>query len=136
MSGSPPQMETIGASQSLAAWRHFSSGTMSLSDVEYSRIRPQPVQVRLHVCSGSSCKTMANFGVLRTLCLMMWPAIFADNANGNRIVLAELSDLFWSFCCRNNLVCWRGGRISLHQARQKERRRRNALRRVDAAATG
>ena len=29
---------------------------MSLSEVEYSRIRPQPVQVRLQVCSGSSCK--------------------------------------------------------------------------------
>ena len=48
-----------------------SSGTMSLSDVEYSRMRPQPVQVRLQVCSGSSCKTIANFGVLRSLCLMM-----------------------------------------------------------------
>ena len=44
---------------------------MSLSDVEYSRMRPQPVQVRLHVCNGSSCKTMANFGVFRSLCLMM-----------------------------------------------------------------
>src|ERR1043166_4213889 len=79
-------METIGASQSLAAARHFSSGTMSFRFVEYSRIRPQPVHVKLHVCNGSSCKTIANFGVLRTLCLMMWPAIFADNANGNRIV--------------------------------------------------
>jgi hypothetical protein len=28
---------------------------------------------------------MANRGVLRSLCLMMWPAIFADNANGKRI---------------------------------------------------
>src|ERR1043165_5876067 len=86
MSGSPPHIETIGASQSSAAWRHFSSGTMSLRLVEYSRIRPQPVHVKLHVCNGSSCKTIANFGVLRTLCFMMWPAIFADNANGNRIV--------------------------------------------------
>src|SRR5436190_1709505 len=113
MSGSPPQMETIGASQSTAAARHFSSGTMSLRLVEYSRMRPQPVQVRLHVCSGSSCKTIANFGVLRTLCLIMWPAIFAVSANGNRVVLAELSDLFWSFYHRNNLLCRRGGRIGL-----------------------
>src|SRR5271154_3190509 len=79
-------METIGASHSIAASRHFSSGTMSLSDVEYSRILPQPVQVRLQVCNGSSCKTMANFGVLRSLCLMMWLAIFFVSANGNRII--------------------------------------------------
>ncbi len=59
---------------------------MSLSDVEYSRMRPQPVQVRLQVCSGSSCKTMANLGVLRTLCLMMWLAIFFVSANGKRII--------------------------------------------------
>src|ERR1035438_7219937 len=79
-------METIGASHSTAACRHRSSGTMSLSDVEYSRMRPQPVQVRLQVCSGSSCKTIANFGVLRSLCLMMWLAIFFVSANGKRIV--------------------------------------------------
>src|ERR1035438_9260586 len=79
-------METIGASHSTAACRHCSSGTMSLSDVEYSRMRPQPVQVRLQVCSGSSCKTIANLGVLRSLCLMMWLAIFFVNANGKRII--------------------------------------------------
>src|SRR3984957_15199621 len=83
-------METIGASHSLAACRHFSRGTMSLRLVEYSRIRPQPVQVRLQVCKGSSCKTMANFGVRRSLCLMMCPAILAERASGNRIV--------YSFC--------------------------------------
>src|SRR5450432_2931170 len=86
MSGSPPQIETIGASHSIAACRHCSNGTMSLSDVEYSRMRPQPVQVRLQVCSGSSCKTIANFGVLRSLCLMMWLAIFFVSANGKRII--------------------------------------------------
>ena len=58
---------------------------MSLSDVEYSRMRPQPVQVRLQVCNGSSCKTMANLGVLRILCLMMWLAIFFVSAKGKRI---------------------------------------------------
>ena len=65
-------MDTIGASQSCAAARLCSKGTMSLIDVEYSRMRPQPVQVRLQVWSGSSWSTMANFGVrLMTLCLMM-----------------------------------------------------------------
>src|SRR5271170_3002039 len=92
MSGSPPQIETIGASHSTAAWRHCSSGTMSLSDVEYSRMRPQPVQVRLQVCSGSSCKTIANFGVLRSLCLMMWLAIFFVRAKGKRIDLFRGSE--------------------------------------------
>src|SRR5258706_13842087 len=87
-------METIGASHSTAACRHCSSGTMSLSDVVYSRMRPQPVQVRLQVCSGSSCKTIANFGVLRILCLMMWLAIFFVSANGKRIIyLAEAISL-------------------------------------------
>src|SRR6266567_6891812 len=85
MSGSPPQMETIGASHSSAAARHFSSGTMSLSEVEYSRMRPQPVHVKLHVCNGSSCSTRANLGVRASLCLMMCLAIFAVNARGNRI---------------------------------------------------
>ena len=36
------------------------------SEVEYSRIRPQPVQVRLQVCSGSSCSTVANFSTPRS----------------------------------------------------------------------
>src|SRR6202012_1696664 len=85
MRGSPPQTDTIGASHSMAAWRHCSSGTMSLSEVEYSRMRPQPVQVRLQVCNGSNWRTMANFGVLRSLCLTMWLAIFFVSANGKRI---------------------------------------------------
>ena len=66
-----------------------------LEDVEYSRMRPQPVQVRLQVCSGSSCKTIANFGVLRSLCLMMWLAIFFVSANGNRIIYFTVSQLRW-----------------------------------------
>src|SRR5262245_4345796 len=67
---------------------------MSLSDVEYSRMRPQPVQVRLQVCNGSSCRTIANFGVLRSLCLMMWLAIFFVSANGKRIVY--LTEAIWT----------------------------------------
>src|ERR1700761_1620916 len=90
MSGSPPQMDTMGASHSIAASRHFSSGTMSLREVEYSRMRPQPVQVRLQVCKGSNCRTIANFGVLRSLCLMMWLAIFFVSAKGKRIVYSAV----------------------------------------------
>jgi hypothetical protein len=57
----------------------------SLSDVEYSRILPQPVHVRLHVCNGSSCRTVANLLVPRSLCHKMWPAIFIVSAKGKRI---------------------------------------------------
>src|SRR6185369_12360845 len=85
MSGSPPQIETMGASHSVAEPRQSSRDIMSLRLVEYSRIRPQPVQVKLQVCNGSSCRTMANFGVRSVLCLMMCLAIFAVSARGNRI---------------------------------------------------
>ena len=66
MSGSPPQIEIIGASHSRAAPRQSSSGITSFSDVEYSRMRPQPVQVRLQVCSGSSWSTVANLSTRRS----------------------------------------------------------------------
>src|SRR5215831_4600691 len=58
---------------------------MSLSDVEYSRIRPQPVHVRLHVCNGSSWSTVANFLVPRSLCPITYAAIFAVSGRGNLI---------------------------------------------------
>src|ERR1700688_28537 len=86
MSGSPPQIEIMGALHSSAAARQSSKLIMSLSDVEYSRIRPQPVQVRLQVCNGSSCSTRANLPVFLILLVIMWRAIFADSVNGNLIV--------------------------------------------------
>src|SRR5882672_2449768 len=90
MSGSPPQMLTIGASHSTAEARQSSRLIMSLRLVEYSRMRPQPVQVRLQVCNGSSWSTRANFPVLLILLVMMWRAIFADNVNGNLILRFSL----------------------------------------------
>ena len=56
--GSPPQMETTGAPHSSTAARHSSSGTRSAMLDSYSRMRPQPVQVRLQACSGSSISTI------------------------------------------------------------------------------
>src|SRR6266404_6414354 len=85
MSGSPPQIETIGASHSTAEPRQSSRLIMSLRLVEYSRMRPQPVQVRLQVCSGSNWSTSANFPVFLSLLVIMCRAIFADNVNGNLI---------------------------------------------------
>src|SRR6516162_5634976 len=117
-------MLTMGALHSIAAARHFSSGTMSLSDVEYSRMRPQPVQVRLQVCSGSSCRTMANFGVRRSLCLMICPAIFADRAKGNRIESAGLGELLgWSGGkLLHGLAGGRRRGVVFHKAGQEESR--------------
>src|SRR5205085_10900745 len=91
MRGSPPQMETIGALHSCAAPRQSSRLIMSLSEVEYSRIRPQPVQVRLQVCSGSSCSTVANFFVPRNLWPIMYAAILLVSARGNLIGARILS---------------------------------------------
>src|SRR5215467_8642676 len=85
MSGSPPQIDTMGALHSSAAARQSSRLIMSLSDVEYSRIRPQPVHVRLHVCNGSSWSTVANFLVPRSLCPITYAAIFAVSGRGNLI---------------------------------------------------
>ena len=85
MSGSPPQMDTIGASHSAAAPRQSSKLITSLRLVEYSRMRPQPVQERLQACSGSNWSTSANLGVRRHLCLRMCPAILSVSANGKRI---------------------------------------------------
>src|SRR5215470_11873252 len=91
MNGSPPQIETIGALHSSAADRQSSKLIMSLSDVEYSRIRPQPVHVRLHVCNGSSWSTVANFLVPRNLCPITYAAIFAVSGRGNLIKTRILS---------------------------------------------
>src|ERR1700726_637878 len=86
MSGSPPQIETMGALHSMAEPRHSSRLIISLRLVEYSRMRPQPVQVRLQVCNGSSWSTRANLPVFLILLVMMWRAIFADSVNGNLII--------------------------------------------------
>ena len=59
--GSPPQMETIGAPQSCMAAMHCSTVSMSLMVDLYSRMRPQPVQVKLHACNGSSIITSGYF---------------------------------------------------------------------------
>src|SRR5206468_3061897 len=75
----------MGASHSCAEARQSSRLIISLRLVEYSRMRPQPVQVRLQVCRGSSCSTSANLGVRKVLCLMMCRAIFAVRASGKRI---------------------------------------------------
>src|SRR5579883_733408 len=61
--GSPPQMETMGAPHSSTAARHCSTVSLSLIVDLYSRIRPQPVQVRLHASKASSIITSRNFSL-------------------------------------------------------------------------
>src|SRR6266550_832670 len=84
-------MEIIGALHSSAAPKQSSRVIMSLREVEYSRIRPQPVQVRLQVCNGSNCNTVANFLVPRSLWPIMYAAILVVNASGNLIEATILS---------------------------------------------
>src|SRR5262249_35512109 len=88
----PPQIETIGALHSSAAAKQSSKLIMSLSDVEYSRIRPQPVHVRLHVCNGSSWSTVANFLGPRSLCPITYAAIFAVSGRGNLIKSEDFTE--------------------------------------------
>src|SRR5580692_11638868 len=74
--GSPPQIETMGAPHSSEAARHCSTVMISLIVDLYSRMRPQPVHVRLQACSGSSISTMGNFSVPRKRLLAMYLARF------------------------------------------------------------
>src|SRR5712691_10747479 len=144
MSGSPPQMETMGASHAAAEARQSSRLIMSLRLVEYSRMRPQPVQVRLQVWRGSSCKTSENLGVPRILCLMMCLAIFAVSANGNRIRVFPFYPVFLDCRLEGRRLALRSRRsldwsrlgLGLAQAGQEKRSRRDAVGGIDSAAAG
>ncbi len=57
ISGSPPHTDTTGAPHSRLASRHSSTLIRSRVRSLYSRMRPQPAQVRLHANSGSSIST-------------------------------------------------------------------------------
>jgi hypothetical protein len=56
-------METTGAPELSTAPRHSSTVSDSLMVDLYSRMRPQPVHVRLQACSGSSISTIGNFSL-------------------------------------------------------------------------
>src|SRR5665213_1850985 len=128
-------METMGASHSSDAARQSSSGIISLRLVEYSRMRPQPVQVKLHVCSGSSCNTKANLGVRNSLCLTIWAAIFAVNASGNRIILVCFGQILVQ-CNLHRLNDLGWDRLGLAETRHQQHQRREGGRSRKAAASG
>jgi hypothetical protein len=70
------------------------------------------------------------------LCLIIWPAIFADSAKGNRIsVFLDFSYLFDRFGCGHWLTRIARWGISLQQTRQKEVEGRDAFRSVNARTT-
>src|ERR1700730_14322502 len=75
-------METTGAPESSTAVRHCSTLSVSLIVDLYCRMRPQPVQVRLQACSGSSIRTMGNFAVPRRRLLAIYRARFVVIFNG------------------------------------------------------
>src|SRR5271170_4364261 len=83
--GSPPQMETIGAPQSSSAARHCSTVNVSLIVGLYSRMRPQPVHVRLHACNGSIIITKGNFFSRRIAFPARYPVRLAVMLSGNLI---------------------------------------------------
>src|SRR5438876_11086185 len=80
-------MLTIGAPASSTEARHSSTLSFSLIVCEYSRMRPQPVQVRLQACSGSSISTSGKRGVRASLCRAMWLAMDVVKGRGKRIDL-------------------------------------------------
>src|SRR5208337_2636320 len=73
--GSPPQMETMGEPHSSTAFRHCSTVICPVMVSLYSRMRPQPVHVRLQACRGSSIITRGNFSTPR----IRLPAIYLLN---------------------------------------------------------
>src|SRR6476660_2570544 len=81
--GSPPQIETMGAPHSSAAARHSSTESFSLIVSAYSRMRPQPVHVRLHACRGSSIITRGNLSTPRSLLPAMYLDMLVVIVSGN-----------------------------------------------------
>ena len=59
--GSPPAIDTMGAPDSRTAARASSTGIILSNTGLYSRMRPQPIQARLHISKGSSMVTSGNF---------------------------------------------------------------------------
>src|SRR2546422_6567821 len=85
MVGSPPQIETTGAPHSSMAAMHCSTVNISLIVDLYSRMRPQPVQVKLQACSGSSIITSGNLSSPRIRLPTRYLVSLAVSFRGNLI---------------------------------------------------
>ena len=69
MVGSPPAMETMGAPDCSMARRHWLTVSVRLMTGSYSRMRPQPSQVRLQASKGSNIVTRGKRRLRRARCL-------------------------------------------------------------------
>src|SRR5437773_8729297 len=76
-------METIGAPHSSAAFKHCSTVSRSVIVDLYSRMRPQPVQVKLQAWRGSSIMTKGNFSTPRSRFPAMYVLNFVVMPSGN-----------------------------------------------------
>src|SRR5262245_185612 len=79
-------MLTIGAPASSTEARHSSTDSFSLMVDSYSRMRPQPVQVRLQACSGSSISTSGKRFTPDSFLRTMYAAMSVVRLRGNRML--------------------------------------------------
>src|SRR5262245_42354723 len=93
-------MLTIGAPHSSTDSRHSCTVSLSLIVDSYSRMRPQPVHVRLQACNGSSISTSGNRLVPDSFFLAMYPAIDIVRLSGNRIGFSLGISLWRPVCNR------------------------------------
>src|SRR6476659_4848494 len=91
--GSPPQMDTMGAPHSSTALRHCSTESFSFIVSAYSRMRPQPVHVRLQACRGSSIITSGNLSMPRSLLPAMYVDMLAVIVSGNLTTSSLIDDI-------------------------------------------
>src|SRR5437870_1833836 len=77
-------MDTMGAPHSSAAATHWATESFSVMVDLYSRMRPQPVHVRLQACNGSSIMTSGNFSIPCNRFPARYPVRLAVSVNGNR----------------------------------------------------
>src|SRR5581483_6043858 len=78
-------MLTMGAPHSSTESRHSSTLSLSLMVCEYSRIRPQPVHVKLQACKGSSMRTSGKRFSPDSFLRAMYPAMDVVRLNGKRM---------------------------------------------------
>src|ERR1700730_19204051 len=91
--GSPPQMLTIGAPASSTASKHSATVSFSLIVCLYSRIRPQPVHVKLQACKGSNMRTSGYRFSPANFFRAMYPTMVVVKDKGKRMVQSSYLSL-------------------------------------------
>src|SRR6516225_6975702 len=120
--GSPPQMETIGAPHSSAALRHCCTVNFSLIVSAYSRMRPQPVHVRLQACSGSSIITSGNLSTPRNRFPAMYFDMLTVMLKGNLTTPPSLEPArYRAWAARLEPECYRTGAARIFENNEPKR---------------